>query len=138
MSLETSLSNSLAKKKKKKRFIGLWKETVSFHVQEFTINTKYFCFEYLSAAVPWSLLIVIIMRIFLYIQMIVSLDPQLWWNICLGSYSRGLSFKDEYLKGTKTSTIPLRSWIKHVALLLAETQWIFLCVFHSYNFTFFA
>lgn len=49
MSLETSLSNSLAKKI---CFIELWKETACFHVQEFTISTKYFCFEHLSAAVP--------------------------------------------------------------------------------------
>lgn len=83
---------------------------------------------------PWSLLIVIII---LYIQMIVSLDSQLWWKICLGPYSRGLSFKDEYSKGAKTSTILLRSWIKHAALLLAKTQWIFMCVFHCYDFSFF-
>lgn len=30
----------------------------------------------------------------MFIQMIASLDPQLWWNICLGPFSRGLSFKD--------------------------------------------
>lgn len=50
MNLGNSLSNSLAKKKK--CFIVFWKETVCTHVQEFTIRPKYFCFEYLSAAVP--------------------------------------------------------------------------------------
>lgn len=111
---------------------GLSKETACIHVQELKVillwvpRSSYIC----------SSLIVITVGILLSIQVMLSSDPQLRWNFCLGPHSRGLSFRAEYSKGEKMPTAPLKSWIKHAGLL-AKIHRVFLCGSHGYDFTFF-
>lgn len=111
---------------------GLSKETACIHVQELKVillwvpRSSYIC----------SSLIVITVGILLSIQVMLSSDPRLRWNFCLGPHSRDLSFRAEYSKGEKMPTAPLKSWIKHAGLL-AKIHRVFLCGSHGYDFTFF-